>query len=319
MSARAPAPSRLPWGSRARHRGASCGALAAAACALVLIGSAGCNGALTFNTPLPSGGMGGDGAGGEASADGRTGTGGETTPPDAGPDLPVDNGPLDTGVDVPARPDLAPDRPLDVTPDVREAGVDANGPVVCRTAADCRFPTLALHCLIAGGQTTGSCVECTGDSDCAMAGLRRCDTAAGSTTFHRCVECMDATVAADCPSLSSEHGSTCNNEHHCLQGCSDDSADESLCVKPGFVCQGSGGAEPNHQCADCLSQADCTAPLRCINFVCLQCTLNTDCGAGQFCDNVAGRCVACRDSNDCRVAGLRLCNPATHTCVASTN
>jgi hypothetical protein len=185
-------------------------------------------------------------------------------------------------------------------------------------AADCRFPTLALHCLIAGGQTTGSCVECTGDGDCATAGLRRCDTSTTGPTAHRCVECMNGTVAIDCPSLSSEHGSSCNSEHHCLQGCSDDTPAELVCTKAGYLCQSSGGSEPDHQCADCLQQSDCVAPLRFCNFfVCVECTIPSDCATGLTCDNVSGRCVACRDSVDCRVAGMRLCDPAMHRCVAS--
>jgi hypothetical protein len=302
---------------------------------LALIGGAGCNGPLSFHTFMngtgggigPTAGSGGTagnrGIGGSGTGGQNPGSGGVIVPPpDAGPDLAVDMGGRDTGgqPDVPTAPDVRPDiveAPQDRPPEVAgEAGVDANNPVVCTTDTQCRFPTLPLHCFIAGGQTSGSCVECTGDGDCTTPGLRRCDTMAGSTTFHRCVECMNGTVNTDCPSLSTEHPSACNNEHHCLQGCSDDPP-VLACTKPGFDCQSSGGSEPDHQCADCLAQADCTAPLRCINFVCLQCTLNTDCAAGQFCDNVAGRCVACRDSADCRAAGLRLCSPATHVCVAS--
>jgi len=305
---------------------------------LLLIGAGGCDEPLRFHTPMSgSGGIAIVGAGGGGGVAGSSGTGGSGTggngtggqitgsggqivpPPDAGRDLPADTGPDDTGVgppDVPPPQDLRPDV-VDVPPDRPPDTVDANGPVVCTTDTQCRFPALALHCFIAAGQTSGSCVECTDDSDCATTGLRRCDTMAGSSTFHRCVECMNGTVNTDCPSLSTEHLSTCNNEHHCLQGCSDDTPQQLLCNKSGFICQSSGGSEPDHQCADCLAQADCTSPLRCINFVCLQCTLNTDCATGQFCDNVAGRCVACRDSADCRTAGLRLCSPATHTCVAS--
>ena len=335
MSASAPRTSLRPWTGRVRPAGGWGHALSVAAAALVVIGSVGCNSPLMFNTPPgmgggtgivsgAGGGVGGGGAGQNGGTGGlKGGIGGRIAPPppDAGADLPVDNGPVDTGVDVPTqpdvRPDIAPDRQPDVTPDLpRDTGVDAGGPVVCTSDTQCHFPTLALHCLIAGGQTTGSCVECAGDGDCATAGLRRCDTMAGSTTFHRCVECMNGTAATDCLSLTSDHPSTCNNEHHCLQGC-DDSIGQGTCSKAGFVCQSSGGSEPDHQCADCLSQAECATGLRCINFVCLQCTLNTDCSGGQFCDNVAGNCVACRDSVDCRTPGFRLCNPAMHICVAS--
>jgi Cys-rich repeat protein len=52
------------------------------------------------------------------------------------------------------------------------------------------------------------------------------------------------------------------------------------------------------------------------DFVCVHCLDDTNCGTGQICDPLAGRCVGCQTSKDCHAPGLPLCDPATLTCVA---
>src|SRR6185503_11633064 len=73
MSGSAPTSSPLPRRGRTRHPGRSFGAPAAAAFALLLIGSAGCNSPLSFNTPPLPGGSGGVGNGGLGGQNGGVG------------------------------------------------------------------------------------------------------------------------------------------------------------------------------------------------------------------------------------------------------
>lgn len=235
-------------------------------------------------------GSGGNGSGGNGS--GGNGSGG------AAIDAPVDN--RDAPIDMPRI-----DVPIDVP---RDTGVDA-GPIVCTTPANCKLAGLTLTCLVAAGQP-GRCVECIGNGDCTSnPNAKFCDP-----NTQRCVECLVG--ATDCPSTDDKVVSVCSQNHRCLNGCDDSNP---FCpTKPGSVqpvCQS------NNFCLYCTVSSQCGTGGTCTaDNVCVYCLNDASCAgtpATPLCDAIAGRCVQCHDSRDCKTPGLLLCNPATLTCVAS--
>jgi hypothetical protein len=260
-------------------------------------------------------GVGGNGNGSGGSGIGGSGSGGSGIGGNGSGGAPIDaavdtrDAPADLPIDTPREAPI--DVPIDTPRDLpREMGVDA-GPIVCTVAANCRLAGLTLTCLVAAGQP-GRCVECIGNSDCASnANAKFCDP-----NTQRCVECLVG--ATDCPTSDDSHVSQCSQNHRCLNGC-DDSSATPCPTKPGTVqpfCAGSGV----DLCLYCTVNSQCGAGGTCLpDNVCVYCINDASCAGTPgtpLCDAIAGRCVQCHDSRDCKTAGFPLCNPSTLTCVA---
>ncbi len=149
-----------------------------------------------------------------------------------------------------------------------------------------------LHCV------DGACHQCASDADCPTADAARCDPAR-----HRCVGCL---VAGDCPS---DFG--CDPlANRCLRTCSADLP----CPEAAHGCN-----EERMVCYACDEDRECEqSPLGAFCALdgsgCVQCRGDLGCEASQHCDELTGRCVECRDGDDCV---SRLCEPQLHSCLPS--
>lgn len=201
----------------------------------------------------------------------------------------------------------------------------------CDDVADC------------GGETPicagGSCVECTGASDCG-AGDPLCtndgfcgecnsdrDCPAGAPFCDDRGECVECESNSHCGVAQP----VCLPDGDCEPSCTDDTmceADE-LC-HPGLGacvecaddndCVGNGDGplcDPVRlKCVDCLDARDCgVASPFCINGDCEECIQNTDCGAGQICDNDLECRSNCESDAQCDDGDRGHCIVETGVCV----
>jgi len=157
----------------------------------------------------------------------------------------------------------------------------------CGTLPACPAP---LHC------ADGACVACASDGDCTSSELSRCEP-----TRHRCVACVEA---GDC-----EDGFACDPlANRCLQKCAQDKdcpVDAHGCDERRLVCY---ECDENEECAGSPLGHHCATD----GSGCVQCLKEFDC-PGKHCDQLTGRCVDCRDGQDCSASGL--CDPAAGICL----
>jgi hypothetical protein len=141
----------------------------------------------------------------------------------------------------------------------------------------------------------GVCVQCNGDADCA--GGTHC------SVEHTCVECL---TAAQCP----QSNETCE-----VVSCSVAGVCGTTAAPTGSPCtgEGPGVCSSSGTCVQCLTDADCTAPLcqsaTCVNDACSYAVDPSE--VGQSCGPTAGGYV-CTAFGDCCVP------PPGTTCVAGT-
>jgi len=184
--------------------------------------------------------------------------------------------------------------------DVPGRGVaeDAGSPSVpgqCSVDTDCALDS--LHC----DPSTRACFECVVDEDCRASASRRCDDG-----LHRCVECKSA---RDCAV-----GSTCDpTTHGCLASC----VEEDDCAVSAHGCDERRGVciqcDRDEECASLSGTSHCAFD----GAGCVECRMDSHCGAGLTCDILSGRCVECRDSRDCAVGAV--CEPASYRCMPAVS
>jgi Cys-rich repeat protein len=190
---------------------------------------------------------------------------------------------------------------------------DAGTCVGCLGNQDCSAPPVC-------NPATHSCVSCLGDSDCHGAGAPHCDTSTNT-----CVACN---LDPECGP-----GAVCRN-HACIPGCSmtnPNCAAGKVCDVPlgqCVECLSDANCHPGasrceaaaHRCVECLPSNDncpvgnyCRADFvcergcktgancpsgQCVNHSCTACTADSQCAAGNVCDN--GTCIAaCSSTNHC--------------------
>ena len=112
-------------------------------------------------------------------------------------------------------------------------------------------------------------------------------------------------MARDCPS-----GSSCDSAtQRCLRSC----LEELDCTLEDHDCD-----ERRGVCLQCDDDAECLGSeggSYCASdgTGCVQCRLDSQCGAGAVCDLLRGRCVACRDTRDCAPGSF--CDPIAYRCI----
>ena len=182
---------------------------------------------------------------------------------------------------------------FDVPAALALADSGANAATVrCSSDPECGLPS--LHCDV----TLGRCFECVVDEDCGEQSRHRCDSA-----LHRCVECK---VERDCPA-----GSRCDpTMQRCIRSC----VEEVDCALADHGCDERRGVciqcDDDRECATSEGSSYCAFD----GTGCVQCRVDSHCGAGSVCDPLLGRCVSCRDSGDCAPGSY--CDPGAYQCVA---
>src|SRR5439155_19005292 len=113
-----------------------------------------------------------------------------------------------------------------------------------------------------GERLVGFPVDCTVDTDCATGQV-----------------CFDAVCRKKCPCPV---GDSCVDTVCFVKDC------EKLTCSAGLVCLGSTCGDPHCRGQNC-------APLLCdpARHDCVECLVDTDCGANQKCDSGAGTCFSC--------------------------
>ena len=206
----------------------------------------------------------------------------------------------------------------------------------CRacSSADCNGATTVCESL---GPNAGQCVQCTKGSAGACTGAKHaCDDI--SNTCVACIQdtdCPSATPLCTLPPTVDAGGYTegleicaaCATNLDCLVGvCATSPADsrKGRCV--GCVtssdCPGGGACDTTtDQCFACLTNANCLDPTPVCGAerFCVGCQMNGDCAMstqGPACalsGSLAGSCVQCNATSDCKTSGAT-CNTTTHNC-----
>ena len=69
----------------------------------------------------------------------------------------------------------------------------------------------------------------------------------------------------------------------------------------------------------CFSELDCSGKLsKCVENLCVQCSVNADCTSGKFCNKKNGRCeerLKCENHKDCKNLVYKHCKRKTGKCV----
>ena len=244
---------------------------------------------------------------------------------DPGSDLREDPGtPTDPAADPSADLDATADEPgaVDSTPgdggELDAVPVDPGTPDTgCPTApcaagttcingdcTDCLFQfACGPHCVDCGGTPTplcfsGACVECRVDSDC---------TGKGFCLDNACVPCL--------PSDPQHCGAACakclGETPDCVTGhcvCNSTSCQPDFCI--GGQCQ---PCDTDDACGPSCAACPIATP-HCHDATCVQCLVDPDCGAGQWC-GAGGACTACGDGDPLHCgAGCAACSGTRPAC-----
>jgi Cys-rich repeat protein len=126
---------------------------------------------------------------------------------------------------------------------------------------------------------------CLSDTDCRASGLPRCQP-----LLQVCVQCV---VDADCAGQSESKCDQATNT--CTAPCKTDKdcAPPDVCDTSQGACADcltdvncAGTSQPrcmSHECVQCITAQDCTAPMQCWQQTCVACVTNADCPAGVVC------------------------------------
>jgi hypothetical protein len=195
------------------------------------------------------------------------------------------------------------------------------------------------------GTATGQCVECTGDAQCTTSpakgfcvanactgcnttGATGCSirpdgkTVCGSTTSTAAGQCVECNVDSDCKTASkgfcvANACTGCNTAG--ATGCSGRTDGKTTCATTGTAAG---------QCVECTGDAQCTtSPAKgfCVANACTGCNTTGATGCSGRTDGktvcsstgtLAGQCVACVASSDCKVATAPICT--SNVCGACT-
>ncbi|AGC48755.1 hypothetical protein MYSTI_07483 [Myxococcus stipitatus DSM 14675] len=166
--------------------------------------------------------------------------------------------------------------------------------------------------------TDNMCRGCNDDTDCPNTG--RCDPAT-----NQCSGCNDD---SDCPGATCDEPTAtcvqCTEDTHCPNGqvcvpglnqcreCNDDSQCDrgEICTNNQCVPCATDGACAGNSCNCCPGGTQCAALTPGASPSCVECTTDSQCGEGQKCDPLNGRCVT--EIPECNTASA--CGPSCATC-----